>query len=171
MLTVAIDPGVSGAIAILGARGEYEGVADLPIIRDGRLTLVDGGRFQSMLIDGMRGRLARVVVERVGAMPKQGVASAFNFGVGFGSVLSIVQARHLPLEFVAPALWKRQLGLGADKSAALDKARLLFPMAELGLAKHDGRAEALLLAYWAVTRWAPPSATRAEPGADVESAA
>jgi hypothetical protein len=34
----------------------------------------------------------------------------------------------------------------------LHKARLLFPLAELSLAKHDGRAEALLLAHYALNR-------------------
>lgn len=33
-----------------------------------------------------------------------------------------------------------------------NKACLLYPSAELGLAKHHGRAEALLLAHWALTR-------------------
>jgi hypothetical protein len=85
-------------------------------------------------------------------MPRQGVASAFNFGVGFGSVLAVLQARHIAIELVTPAVWKRAMGLSADKRASLDKARLLYPTADLGLAKHDGRAEALLLAHWALTR-------------------
>ena len=44
------------------------------------------------------------------------------------------------------------LGLTSDKRASLDRARLLFPSAELHLAKHDGRAEALLLAYYVQNR-------------------
>ncbi|MGH2928174.1 MAG: hypothetical protein ACRDL8_08225 [Solirubrobacteraceae bacterium] len=58
----------------------------------------------------------------------------------------------LPLELVTAATWKRALGLGPDKHAALHKARLLFPTAELGLAKHHNRAEALLIAHWALRR-------------------
>jgi len=42
--------------------------------------------------------------------------------------------------------------LSADKQASLDKVRLLYPSADLGLAKHDGRAEALLLAHWFLNR-------------------
>jgi crossover junction endodeoxyribonuclease RuvC len=151
-LTIGIDPGLSGAIAILGPTGELERLADLPVIRDGRLAWIDGGFLQSILIDSAGGRQARAVVERVSAMPRQGVASAFNFGVGFGSVLAVLQARHIAIELVTPAVWKRAMGLSADKRASLDKARLLYPTADLGLAKHDGRAEALLLAHWALTR-------------------
>jgi hypothetical protein len=50
---------------------------------------------------------------------------------------------HIPIEFVSPVVWKRSYGLSKDKHASLHRARLLFPTAELHLAKHDGRAEAL----------------------------
>lgn len=126
MLTVAIDPGQTGAIAILRASGELQSVHDLPIVRDKSLAWVDGGYLQSILIDALAGQPACSVVERVSAMPRQGVASSFNFGVGFGSVLSILQAHQLPIELVTPAVWKRALGLTDKKRASLDKARLLF---------------------------------------------
>lgn len=148
MIHIGIDPGISGALAALDDQGTIQCLSDLPIIRDGKLSWVDGGRLQSLLIDTLHGRQARVFIERVQAFPAQGRSSAFNFGVGFGSILSILQARHLSIELVTPSHWKRELGLSSDKRASLDKARLLFPSADIGLAKHDGRAEALLLANW-----------------------
>jgi crossover junction endodeoxyribonuclease RuvC len=149
-LILGIDPGLSGALAVLGPAGDLERVADLPVIRDGRLAWIDGAALQSLLIEALSGRPARAIVERVSAMPRQGVASAFTFGVTLGSILAICQARHLAIELVTPAVWKRALGLSSDKRASLDKARLLYPSAELDLAKHDGRAEALLLAHYAI---------------------
>jgi crossover junction endodeoxyribonuclease RuvC len=118
-LVIGIDPGLSGALAVLDGTGEVRRVA------------------------------ARVVIERVSAMPKQGVSSTFTFGVAFGSILGAVQALNLPIEFVTPVTWKRALGLSSDKKAALHKARLMFPYAEINLEKHHGRAEALLIAHWA----------------------
>jgi crossover junction endodeoxyribonuclease RuvC len=152
MITVGVDPGQSGGIGVLGADGGFELAVDLPVISDKSLTWIDGSALQTILLDAIRGRPCRVVIERVSAMPKQGVASSFSFGVGFGSILGVVQALHLPIEFVTPAVWKRGLGLASDKRASLDKARLLFPAADLRLAKHDGRAEALLLAHWYLNR-------------------
>jgi hypothetical protein len=150
---IGIDPGLGGAIAMLGPAGELEQLADLPVITDGRLKWIDGGALQSLLIDALRGRPARAIVERVSAMPRQGVASAFTFGVGFGSILGVLQAGHISIELVTPGTWKRALlGLGADKTASLHKARLLFPTAELHQVKHHGRAEALLLAHYAINR-------------------
>lgn len=151
---IGIDPGLSGAIAILTPAGELEALHDLPIITDGKLKWVDAQGMTSFLIDSLRGRPAKAYIERVQAFPSQGRSSCFNFGVGFGSLLALVQARYLPIELVTPAVWKRAMGLSSDKRASLDKARLLYPSADLGLQKHDGRAEALLLArYGLTTQW------------------
>lgn len=146
MLTLGIDPGLHGALAVLDAGGDVVLLADLPIIRDLSLAWVDGGAFQSLILGALGGRTARATVERVSSMPGQGIASSFQFGVGFGSVLGVLQALHLPLAFVTPAVWKKSYGLSKDKYASLHKARLMWPAAELHLAKHDGRAEALLIA-------------------------
>ena len=155
-LTIGIDPGLSGAIAILeGHAGEFVSVTDLPVIRDLKLAWINGSELQSIILDALGGRTARAMVERVSSMPGQGIASSFQFGVGFGSILSVLQTLHIAIEFVTPAVWKKSYGLGKDKHASLHKARLLYPTAELNLAKHDGRAEALLIARYALNRGAP----------------
>jgi crossover junction endodeoxyribonuclease RuvC len=151
-LTLGIDPGLTGALALLDGESQVVLLADLPVIRDRKLAWIDGGELQGILLNALQGRPCRAIVERVSAMPRQGVASSFAFGVGFGSILGVLQTLRLPLELITPAVWKRRLGLSSDKRASLDKARLLFPAADLRLAKHDGRAEALLIAHWALRR-------------------
>jgi crossover junction endodeoxyribonuclease RuvC len=157
-LTIGIDPGLSGAVAILDKTGEVVSVTDLPVVRDLSLAWIDGGQLQSIILNALEGRPARAMVERVSSMPGQGVASSFLFGVGLGSVLSVMQSMAIPLEFVTASVWKRSYGLGKDKHASLHKARLLYPTAELHLAKHDGRAEALLIARYALARIARAAA-------------
>lgn len=155
VLTVGVDPGLSGAIAFLEDDGQIAGVYDLPVVRDAKLAWIHGGQLSSMIIDHKAFRRCTAMVERVNSMPQQGIASAFQFGVGFGSVLSVLQALGVAIEFVRPTEWKKSYGLGGDNKAkhqALHKARLLYPDAELGLAKHDGRAEALLIARYAMNR-------------------
>ena len=148
MLYIGIDPGLTGAVAILDQAGEVVLVADLPIIRDLSLAWIDGSSMQSLILGALDGRRAVAMIERVSSMPGQGIASSFLFGVGFGSVLSVLQAMTIPLHFVTPAVWKRSYGLSKDKQASLHKARLMFPNAELHLAKHNGRCEALLIAEY-----------------------
>lgn len=149
MLILGIDPGLTGAVAIMDAQGNAERVFDLPIQRDLSLAWVNGYELARELALSMNGRPATAIIERVSAMPKQGVASSFKFGVGFGSVLGVLQSMQLRIELVTPAKWKREVGLdSSDKKSSLHKARLLFPDAPLTLAKHNGRAEALLIAHW-----------------------
>jgi crossover junction endodeoxyribonuclease RuvC len=151
-LTLGVDPGLHGAVAILDQAGELVSVTDLPVIRDLSLAWIDGNELQSIILGALQGRTAGAIIERVSSMPGQGIASSFQFGVGFGSVLSVLQAMHIPLEFVTAAVWKRSYGLSKDKHASLHKARLLYPAAELHLAKHHGRAEALLVARYSLNR-------------------
>lgn len=146
---IGIDPGQTGGIAAISQDQQVLMCWDLPLTSDGKLTWIDGVELRRMLRDITTGRPPAVaVIERVGPMPRQGVSSSFKFGVGFGSILSLVQAEFLPIHLITPATWKRALGLTSDKKASLDKARLWYPAADLRLAKHDGRAEALLLAHY-----------------------
>lgn len=153
MITIGIDPGLTGAISFVGHGQNAEGpvckVFDLPVIRDGACSWIDGNQLRSLILTERDGPCV-AVIERVSAMPKQGVASSFNFGVGFGSVLGVLGCIGIRLEFVTPSKWKRELGLSSDKDASLHKARLLFPDCELHLKKHNGRAEALLIAHWSM---------------------
>jgi crossover junction endodeoxyribonuclease RuvC len=151
-LVIGVDPGLGGAVAVLDHVGELVSVTDLPIVRDLSLAWVDGGELQSIILSATQGRQARAMVERVSSMPGQGIASSFLFGVGFGSVLSMLQALHIPLEFVTPAVWKRSYGLSKDKDASLHKAQLLYPSADLRLKKHGGRAESILIARYGLSK-------------------
>jgi hypothetical protein len=130
-------------------------VHDLPVQRDKSLAWIDGKALRALIQahEGPR----RAIIERVSAMPKQGVSSSFGFGVNFGSVLGVLQSLEIPIELATPAKWKREMGLSGDKKASLHKARLLFPMCDLRLEKHEGRAEALLLAQWYLDRKGQPS--------------
>lgn len=168
---LGIDPGMSGAIGVIDARGGFESVHDLPIIRDGKLAWVDGGKLLSLIMEIRSGRHAIAMIERVHSMPRQGVASSFTFGVGFGSLLAGLQASNVPLHFVQPEQWKIAAGLKRDrkdkrtKGASLAAARLLFPTAQLDLKKHEGRAEALLIARHLWKSEPRPHITNYEPKA------
>lgn len=148
MLTVGIDPGLSGAIGVLARENAFVAAIDLPVVADHSLAWIDASALLVSLRDILQGRPARAIVERVSAMPGQGVSSTFKFGSALGSLLATLQVYGLPIEFVTPSKWKAGLGLGREKLAALHRARLLFPAAPLDRVKDHGRAEALLIAYW-----------------------
>jgi crossover junction endodeoxyribonuclease RuvC len=87
-----------------------------------------------------------VVLEKVHSMPKQGVSSTFKFGMAFGGACALAKRFNSPLLMPTPQEWKKSLKLSSDKLESLFMARNLFPNAPLHLKKHNGRAEALLIA-------------------------
>ncbi|MBK7023994.1 MAG: hypothetical protein IPH41_10970 [Sulfuritalea sp.] len=100
------------------------------------------------------------VVERVGARPGEGATGAFSFGHSFGSVLGVLAALRVPHAIVQPQVWKRAAGIpaGADKRVSIATAKQRLPDAahHLTRVKDDGRAEALLLAWYGVPVRFPP---------------
>lgn len=152
---LGIDPGLTGAWAMLEEDGSLLAVEDLPVIRDGRLAWIDADALFSRLLEVRDCRPVRAIVERVHAMPRNGSQAAFSQGCTLGSILAALQLVRARIELVQPQVWKRALGLIGDKAlsdvdrkrASLDKARLLFPDAPLDRQRDHGRAEALLIAH------------------------
>jgi len=154
---LAIDPGsVSGAWALLIDTETTPGTTpdqtdqrvivrtdDLPVIAK----QVDAHQFARLVLD-LAPSIA--VIEQVGVLPKQGIASGFRFGVSVGLVRGVLAALQVPLYAVAPGTWKRHFKLAADKEQARAMAQRIYPqVANIHLKKHHGRAEAILLAtYW-----------------------
>ena len=144
MLYLGIDAGFSGAWGILDHHGNYQGGGDM--IHNEKHILTNEVLEKIQTIRGCND--LEVVVEAVHSMPKQGVASSFKFGVAFGGAIALAERLRCTWQLVTPQVWKKALGLDSDKQKSLDLARKLWPDAPLKRKKDNGRAEALLLAYW-----------------------
>lgn len=84
-------------------------------------------------------------------MPKDGPVQAFSFGKSAGAIEMGAVFSGGKRVLVRPSIWKTQLGLtGQDKSASRNLAARLFPAYSefFKRVKDDGRAEAVLLAYY-----------------------
>lgn len=151
MRYIGIDPGITGAIAILNP-GFDPVVEDMPTTVVGKGTVKregNGALLAEILRRGTRPVMA--TLERTSAMPGQGVASMFSMGVSRGVVLGVLGALGIPYVDVAPPTWKRHFRLtGADKDASRTLALKMYPsLAPLLARKMDhNRAEAVLLAHY-----------------------
>jgi len=148
--TIGVDPGLKGAIACLFEDG-LVAVADMPTLRviRNKKTKLEIDIIELCVIFQSFG-IAEAIVERPHAMPGQGVVSAFALGKACGIVDGALTAMMIPVSHVAPATWKRDMGLSADKSESRRLASQLYPSSS-GLwkrVKDDGRAEAVLLAHY-----------------------
>jgi crossover junction endodeoxyribonuclease RuvC len=166
MRVMGIDPGLSGGLALIDTRTGEVVVDDMPVlVVSSKKVRVKKGKKAGTLrkkdkltVDGKavgdwveKYEPDVAVVEAVASRPEQGVVSVFAFGEAFGAVCGAVAAMNIPVQRVAPSVWKRRLGLiGVDKKASLKVARKLYKRAEarLGRVKDNGRAEALLIAHY-----------------------
>jgi crossover junction endodeoxyribonuclease RuvC len=154
---LGVDPGVNGAIALLDDLGSVVEVRDMPTLAaegvKGR-RIVDGPALLGLL-SALRTRAGRAypceaVLEKVQSQPRDGHVGAFSFGRSFGTIETALAACAIPFRTVRPNVWKARLGVLADKDHARHIASQLLPSgaAFWPLKKHDGRAEAALLAYY-----------------------
>jgi crossover junction endodeoxyribonuclease RuvC len=151
MITIGIDPGLTGALGFL-RDGVFLAVEDMPTVTKGSGSVKNevspAGVKQLIQKHVVQGESVCVVLERVNAMPGQGVSSVFSLGDSFGCARSVVAALNLQLVYVAPVTWKKHFKLASDKELSRALATMRFPTAPLHLKKHSDRAEALLMARW-----------------------
>jgi crossover junction endodeoxyribonuclease RuvC len=69
------------------------------------------------------------VLEKVGAMPGQGVKSMFTFGQNYGFLRGMLIAHKIPFEEIRPAEWQKKMQCMSkgDKNVTKSKAQQLFP--------------------------------------------
>lgn len=166
MRILAIDPGITGAIALLES-GHFVAVSDMPTIsrsKSSKKQMVNGAELARIVREWAPDA---AIVELVNAMPSignkrgMGTASSFNFGESAGVVRGVLATLGIETHFVTPQSWKKRAGLrGSDKEGSRMKAVTLWPEAPLARKKDQGRAEALLIARFGVPEFSPDDAKR-----------
>ena len=145
---IGIDPGASGAIALL-VSGVLISVHDMPTVT------VERNKAQkrqvcpaglSLLMQQLSPHKA--TVEKVGAMPGQGVSSMFSFGRSVGIIEGVLAAKQIPVTYTTPQAWQKLSGAAKGKDGSRQRVMELFPsQAHLfARVKDDGRADAVLIA-------------------------
>ena len=153
---IGVDPGKTGAIALLSPSGKLVRVADMPatgkFVSAGLLADIFD---DCVLVAGGGSRLAEVicVIEDVSSSSQMGVTSAFSFGRSKGVVEGVAAGFGMRLVYVTPAKWKRDMKLDADKEKSRKMAIDRWPdlSDQFKFKLHADRAEAGLLALWQLT--------------------
>lgn len=135
-LYIGIDPGATGAIAVLTPSGF--------------LATCKLKETEHDIAEFIRETIVRpdlpcfAYLERVHSMPKQGVSSSFKFGESFGFLRGLLVAHQIPFELVTPQSWQGSMKCrsGGDKNITKGAAQRLFPSLKITHAT----ADALLIA-------------------------
>ncbi len=157
MMCLGLDPGLSGAVALVNTDDMSVKVWDVPtqkvkkkrkLVASDYLDIIEG------IWQNVR-KLDRIYVEEVGAMGQgEGRGSMFNFGQVFGAQVMGLHAFGYEPTFVRPSVWKLAMGCGADKDSSLIQCLDLFGDTHRGLwfgrnmGTLDGRCEAALIALY-----------------------
>lgn len=163
-----IDPGMEGAIGVLGPTTAYCEVHDLPTIGVGRKGEFDCDAIWSLMLHiAATYHRPLVRLEWPQTRPDEAAESSKRFGVGLGILWAASVAAGCSVERVAPNRWKGRLGLkgkaqGAQeaRAQAVEYAETVIPGLPPDALRGprggllDGRAEALLIAFEQVSRTA-----------------
>jgi crossover junction endodeoxyribonuclease RuvC len=154
MIYIGIDPGKNGGIAVINDK--FPKPVNITVYKysdDDLIDVIDVCTKGSS-IAVHRDEEIKCVLEKVNAMPGQGVVSMFNFGQNFGFIQGVLKAYEIPFELVPPQKWKKEFSVTSDKNTSIEVAKRLFPGVNLKATEkckkdHDGMAEALLMAEYA----------------------
>lgn len=150
MIILGVDPGASGAIA----RVEWDDgqtmveVVDMPVgeilVGKTKRTRISPELLAFTLRELMPVDCA--YVEEVASMPRQGLSSTFTFGQAHGMILGALAAFGVRVVRIRPQAWQNAAKAKGDPRP---RAMELYPITtgELKLKKHDGRADAILIAH------------------------
>ncbi len=174
---MGVDPGTRGAAAVYSRYSIVpfapDSIIDLPTYIEGKKTKVlDMAIFRRWVV-AHKPHVA--FIEKAWAMPRfskkkngaaefgeqeeqsgMGAASSFNYGRAYGTLLGVIHGCGVPIYYVTPSEWKKNLGLLAikdqkvRKERALELARLHFPSAAPFLTRQldEHRAESMLIASY-----------------------
>ncbi len=141
---IAFDPGKNGGISV---GSESSDLFVIPMLMAGNE--LDTAAIKDLIKDR---KPEKAIVEKVGAMPGQGVVSTFNFGCNYGKLLGLLSGLSVPTELVTPQRWKGVVldGTPKDKDAAIAYCRRVFPEISLiatprSRNPHDGIADVICI--------------------------
>jgi crossover junction endodeoxyribonuclease RuvC len=174
---IGIDPGALGGLGVLdldehgvpcGAELHRTPRVEVKRNRQWRLDY-DVPAMWALLARAIDGRpvpihAVAVALEAQGPRPKQGTASTYRTGLGFGLWLGLLVAARVAYHVVTPQAWKKHAGLvGAAKHASRLRVQERFPSLGVVAPADEGPAEALLLAaYLAATQDGGTHGTRGD---------
>lgn len=157
MLIVAVDPGVRGALAFMQA--DSLKVDDMPIrqaMRTGKVkNEIDPVALQKLIRFRVPAdQTALVVMEDLNTFAGGSVQTMGSLEATKAVIRTVMELNRLDLAFISPRAWQATYGIkrtpsSTTKEQSLKIARELYGRDYCPLQKHDGRADAILIARYA----------------------
>ena len=142
-----IDPGFSGALAVVSEEGEVLGLEDMPVLKVGSRRELNEPAIKDFL---KRHKIATVALEKSQTMPGQGIASSGRYMMSYGVLRGLCVGLGIPYQLVHPRTWKKAMmpDMPKEKEASIQRVGQLYPDLVLDRKKDHGKADALLICLY-----------------------
>ncbi len=146
---MGIDPGFSGAIAVLDPDLNIDFAIDMPIIKIGKKKELDEDKL-GLIFKRWRTQPITVGIERSQTMPNQGISSSGRYMSSYGFLRGLCVGNGIPYRLITPQSWKKIMmeGMGKEKTASIEKVCKIYPDLKLTRVKDHGIADAILIARY-----------------------
>lgn len=152
-MILGIDPGLNGCLVLIEG-DQIATVLHMPVIK----TAQGNKEVNSAAIHAWLScfPIDHAYLEKVHAMPGQGVVSMFTFGRAVGMIEGVLQSLGLGYDLVTPREWKAHFSLlSQDKDASRQKAKQMFDHPDLAKkAKGQAIADAAFIGLYGRDRHA-----------------
>jgi crossover junction endodeoxyribonuclease RuvC len=173
MIVIGIDPGFTGAIAVLDKEGKVKHLIDMPVIAVGKKTELDAVAIRNLFFEQKGDPLLfvesefHVYIEKAQAFmgsgkpcplckkkQAQGVVSTANYMASYGIIKGICVGLNIPYTLVHPKTWKAKMmrDMSKEKGASIVRVRQLYPELDFPRKKDHGRADAILIARYGLNK-------------------
>ena len=178
---IGIDPGQKGCITEINCFTDNKQIIfhDIPLLPERG---IDSSKTFYLLYNMKEEEHLDIfcLIEKAQPLPKQGCTSTFNYGLGYGKILSILEILEIPFEEIRPVKWKKEFSLTipknqkGKKAKSKDKKELsakvaiqLYPKLKKEFYTErgkllDGRVDSLLIATYAERKNAGNKITRSK---------
>lgn len=170
MIYIALDPGITGGIAIFDVEEDGKSVLQVQLLQSLRVPSIESFRYKTkkskrIHVEQLNEVLTQYqpthgCVELVSAMPAQnklgkavqGATSTFNFGYTTGMAEGILYAHGIKLSYVTASVWKRHFNLlKTTKMDAVNLANAYWPNFKFTRPCDSGRADAALIGFYGIS--------------------
>ena len=142
-----IDPGFSGALAILNKKQEILFTTDMPTLIVGSKNELNEPAIRELLETY---KPACVVLEKSQTMPRQGISSSGRYMASYGFLRGICVGLGIEYHLVHPKTWKKAMmhDMPKEKGASIQRVGQLYPELSFNRKKDHNICDAILLARY-----------------------
>ena len=151
---LGIDPGFSGALAVLDENLEVIHYQDMPIIEVAKKRELDEPELRDILRRFSPYYINLTVgIEKSQTMPNQGIVSSGRYMASYGFLRGLCVGMGLPYILIRPPTWKKAMlaDMPKEKGSSIQKVGQIYPNIKLTRKKDHGICDAILIARYMST--------------------